>query len=100
MRQCVLCSNSFPAQPGEALPISDAFRIEPTWTPPSCPDGCGVCSKPMKVHRSGKFKAFVQKDYSGASIGCVKCSVAANTGYLYLLDNCFVFLEKPPLVYM
>ncbi len=54
----------------------------------------------MRVHRAGKFKAFVQKDYSGASIGCVKCSVAANTGYLYLLDNCFVFLEKPPLVYM
>ena len=57
-------------------------------------------SKPMKVHRHGKFKALVQKDHSGSAIGCVKCSVAANTGYLYLLDNCFVFLEKPPLVFM
>eukprot|EP00288_Rhodomonas_lens_P010443 CAMPEP_0177722626 /NCGR_PEP_ID=MMETSP0484_2-20121128/17782_1 /TAXON_ID=354590 /ORGANISM="Rhodomonas lens, Strain RHODO" /LENGTH=783 /DNA_ID=CAMNT_0019235013 /DNA_START=50 /DNA_END=2401 /DNA_ORIENTATION=+ len=52
-------------------------------------------TKPLKVMRAGKFKSMIHEN-----LPSIKCSIGANLGALYLLDNCFLFLEKPPLVFM
>lgn len=55
---------------------------------------CSQPGKPMKVLKAGQFKD------NADEFPFVKCSVGANTGSLYLLDKCFVFLEKPSIVIM
>lgn len=53
---------------------------------------CSTPGRPMKINKAGQFKD------NADEFPFVKCSVGANTGSLYLLDKCFVFLEKPSIV--
>eukprot|EP00286_Rhodomonas_abbreviata_P021096 CAMPEP_0181305358 /NCGR_PEP_ID=MMETSP1101-20121128/9683_1 /TAXON_ID=46948 /ORGANISM="Rhodomonas abbreviata, Strain Caron Lab Isolate" /LENGTH=795 /DNA_ID=CAMNT_0023411261 /DNA_START=27 /DNA_END=2414 /DNA_ORIENTATION=+ len=56
---------------------------------------CSTAAKPVKPIKQGKFKSVIHEH-----LPSIKCSIGANLGALYLLDNCFLFLEKPPLVFM
>eukprot|EP00290_Baffinella_frigidus_P006787 CAMPEP_0180134954 /NCGR_PEP_ID=MMETSP0986-20121125/10508_1 /TAXON_ID=697907 /ORGANISM="non described non described, Strain CCMP2293" /LENGTH=533 /DNA_ID=CAMNT_0022075491 /DNA_START=120 /DNA_END=1718 /DNA_ORIENTATION=+ len=48
----------------------------------------------LKIHKVGKFES----EAGGGPF--IRCSIGANLGSLYLLDECFVFLEKPALIFM
>ena len=48
----------------------------------------------VKIHKAGRFTT----EANGQPY--IKCSIGANQGSLYLLDDCFVFLDKPALIFM
>ena len=55
----------------------------------------------MKIQAAKKFTSSANKDRgTGVALPAVKCSIGANVGQLYLMDNAFLFLEKPPLSFM
>ena len=55
----------------------------------------------MKIQGAKKFTSSANKDRgTGVALPAVKCSIGANVGQLYLMDNAFLFLEKPPLSFM
>lgn len=54
-----------------------------------------------KVLVAKKFQSSDNKEPgTGTLLPAIKCSIGANVGQLYLMDNAFLFLEKPPMAFM
>jgi len=49
----------------------------------------------VKLQTAKNFKSSTNRD-----LPAVKCSIGANVGQLYMLENAFLFLEKPPMSFM
>jgi len=53
-----------------------------------------------KILTAKKFESSANRDHSGKQLPAIKCSIGANVGQLYMLDQAFLFLEKDPKSFM